>query len=52
MTEHRVSPARLEAHVRALSEEFVPRHHERPDNLDRVALVVHGLHVAVLALAR
>lgn len=30
-------PARLEAMVRALSVEFFPRHHARPDNLDRAA---------------
>lgn len=32
-----VSPARLEAHVRALSEHFGPRDFLHPENLDRVA---------------
>jgi Zn-dependent M28 family amino/carboxypeptidase len=32
-----VSPARLEAHVRALSQEFVPRDYTHPENLDRAA---------------
>lgn len=37
-----VSPARLEAHVRALSEEFVPRDYLHPENLDRAAAYVAG----------
>lgn len=35
-----VPPARLEAHVRALSEDFVPRDHAHPENLDRAAAYV------------
>ena len=35
-------PARLEAHVRALSQEFFPRHEARPDNLDRAASYVRA----------
>jgi Zn-dependent M28 family amino/carboxypeptidase len=35
-----VSPARLEAHVRALSERFAPRDHRHPENLDRAAAYV------------
>lgn len=35
-----VSPARLEAHVRALSQEFVPRDHTHPENLDRAAAYI------------
>src|SRR5688500_881856 len=35
-----VDPARLEAHVRMLSETFAPRHWKRPDNLDRAAAYV------------
>lgn len=42
MSEQTVSPARLEAHVRALSERFVPRHYERTDNLDRAAAYVRA----------
>ncbi len=37
-----VSPARLEAHVRALSERFVPRDFLHPENLDRAAAYVHA----------
>ncbi|HEX8273293.1 MAG TPA: M28 family peptidase [Longimicrobiaceae bacterium] len=37
-----VSPARLEAHVRALSERFVPRDFLHPENLDRAAAYVAG----------
>lgn len=37
-----VSPARLEAHVRALSERFVPRSFVHPENLDRAAAYVAG----------
>ena len=36
----RVSPARLEAHVRALSEDLSPRDFTRPDNLDRAAAYI------------
>ncbi len=32
-----VAPARLESHVRMLSETLSPRDHDHPDNLDRVA---------------
>ena len=38
--EHRVSPARLEAHVRALSEGFSPRDFTHPENLDRAAAYI------------
>jgi Zn-dependent M28 family amino/carboxypeptidase len=37
-----VSPARLEAHVRALSERFTPRDFRHPENLDRAAAYVGG----------
>jgi len=37
-----VSPARLEAHVRMLSEALVPRDSEHPENLDKVALYIGG----------
>ena len=39
--EARVSPARLEAHVRALSEDFSPRDFTHPENLDRAAAYIH-----------
>jgi Zn-dependent M28 family amino/carboxypeptidase len=35
-----VDPARLEAHVRRLSETFVPRDEEHPENLDRAAAYI------------
>ena len=38
--ETRVSPARLEAHVRALSEDLSPRDFTHPDNLDRAAAYI------------
>lgn len=38
----RVSPARLEAHVRKLSGDFVPRDFAHPANLDRAAAYIRG----------
>lgn len=38
----RVSPARLEAHVRALAEDFVPRDFRHPANLERAAAYIRG----------
>ena len=35
-------PARLEAHVRALSQGFFPRHEARPDNLERAAQYIRA----------
>lgn len=35
-----VDPARLEAHVRALAEDFVPRDENHPENLDRAAAYI------------
>ena len=35
-----VDPARLETHVRALSESFVPRDESHPENLDRRAAYI------------
>ena len=35
-----VDPARLESHVRALSESFVPRDESHPENLDRCAAYI------------
>jgi peptidase M28-like protein len=35
-----VDPARLEAHVRALSESFIPRNEVHPENLDRCAAYI------------
>jgi len=35
-----VDPARLEAHVRALAETFVPRDESHPENLDRAAAYI------------
>ncbi|MBW3629523.1 MAG: M28 family peptidase [Gemmatimonadetes bacterium] len=35
-----VSPARLEAHVRALAENFRPRDYSNPENLDRAAAYI------------
>jgi len=35
-----VDPARLETHVRALSESFVPRDESHPENLDRCAAYI------------
>lgn len=35
-----VNPARLEAHVRALAEDFVPRDENHPENLDRAAAYI------------
>ncbi|MDX6614473.1 MAG: hypothetical protein QOD75_3659 [Blastocatellia bacterium] len=37
-----VDPARLEAHVRMLSEQLTPRDESHPENLDRVAAYVRG----------
>ena len=37
-----VSPARLEAHVRALSERFAPRDYRHPENLDGASAYVGG----------
>ena len=37
-----VSPARLESHVRALSERFVPRDYTHPENLDRAAVYIRA----------
>ena len=36
-----VEPARLETHVRMLSETFFPRDAEHPENLDRAAAYIH-----------
>ena len=38
--ERRVSPARLQAHVRAFCEEFLPRDFTHPENLDRAAAYI------------
>lgn len=38
----RVSPERLEAHVRTLSRDFVPRDFAHPGNLDRAAAYIRG----------
>ena len=38
----RVAPERLEAHVRALSEEFAPRDAAHPEGLERAAAYVRG----------
>lgn len=35
-----VDPARLEAHVRALAEDFVPRDEDHPENLDQAAAYI------------
>ena len=35
-----VSPARLESHVRALSQRFIPRDYTHPENLDRAAAYI------------
>jgi Zn-dependent M28 family amino/carboxypeptidase len=40
--QRRVDPARLEAHVRKLSVEFVPRDETHTENLDRVAAYIKG----------
>lgn len=37
-----VPPGRLEAHVRALAEEFTPRDHAHPENLERAAAYIAG----------
>src|SRR5262245_27236620 len=46
-----VDPARLETHVRALSESFVPRDESHPENLDRCAAYIRrefeGAHARV-----
>ena len=46
-----VDPARLERHVRALSESFVPRDESHPENLDRCAAYIRrefeGAHARV-----
>src|SRR5262245_14085662 len=46
-----VDPARLEIHVRALSESFVPRDESHPENLDRCAAYIRrefeGAHARV-----
>jgi len=46
-----VDPARLERHVRALSESFVPRDESHPENLDRCAAYIsrefEGAHARV-----
>ncbi|HEV2854397.1 MAG TPA: M28 family peptidase [Thermoanaerobaculia bacterium] len=35
-----VDPARLEAHVRALAEDFIPRDEDHPENLDQAAAYI------------
>jgi Zn-dependent M28 family amino/carboxypeptidase len=46
-----VDPARLESHVRALSESFIPRDESHPENLDRCAAYIRrefeGAHARV-----
>ncbi len=45
-----VAPARLEAHVRALSNDFSPRDESHPENLDRAAAYIRAEFEAAAAL--
>ncbi len=47
-----VEPARLEAHVRALSTDFSPRDEHHPENLDRAAAYIRAEFEAARALVR